>query len=199
VLTADTGDEAVWIAVKAYRKRNHLESEPLTQVSYEKETRAVFFEFIRNDPWYFIELKYFNTAIIVEAIKALLSRVWASLPWTFLILAACTAIGLAARVLTRAESLSTLTWCAATVVTLVAIAAAPTWVTVLTSYAIADTGIVAATAAFVVALWLAVSLIVLVTGGMALRARLKSNPSIRRVWLLARRSKSRPDGRVPRR
>jgi hypothetical protein len=170
-----TGDEAVWVAVKAYRKRYHLESEPLTQISYEKQTRAVFFEFIRNDPWYFIELKYLNAATIVEVVRAFLSRVWASLPWPFLILAACTAVGLATRVRTRAESLSTLTWCTVTVVALVAIVAAPTWVTVVTIYAIADTGLVAATASFLAALWLAVSLTVLVTNGAALHARLKAS------------------------
>jgi hypothetical protein len=160
-----TGDEMVWVAVKAYRKRNHLESEPLTQVSYEKQTRAVFFEFIRNDPCYFIELKYLNTANIVEVVGAFLSRVWASLPWPFLILAACTSVGLATRVRTRAESLSTLTWCTVTVVALVAIVAAPTWLTVVTIFAIADTGIVAATAAFLAVLWLAVSLTILVING----------------------------------
>ena len=184
-----TGDETVWVAVKAYRKRNHLESEPLTQVSYEKQTRAVFFEFIRNDPGYFIELKYLNAATIVEVVRAFLSQVWASLPWPFLILAACTAFGLATRVRTRAESLSTLTWCTVTVVGLVAIVAAPTWVTVVTIYAIADTGLVAATAAFCAALWLAVSLTVLVTNSAALKARLKAshwvNRSMARVLPLA--------------
>jgi hypothetical protein len=196
-----TGDETAWVAVKAYRKRNHLESEPLTQVSYEEQTHAVFFEFIRNDPWYFIELKYFGAAIIVEVIKAFLSRVWASLPWPFLILAACTAVGLTTRVRTKAESLPTLTWCTVTVIALVAIVAAPTWVTVVTIYAIADTGIVAATAAFVGALWLAVSLAVLVINDAAVRTRLKANrwinrlmyvPLLARGWLAELRSRRAP-------
>jgi hypothetical protein len=155
-----TGDETALVAVKAYRKRNHLESEPLTEVSYEEQTRAVLFEFIRNDPWYFIELKYFGAAYIVNRIKAFLSRVWASLPWPLLMLAAFTAVGLATRVRTRAESLSALTWCTVTVVGLVPIVAAPTWVTVITDYAIADTGIVAATASFLAALWLSISFMV---------------------------------------
>ena len=163
------------VALKAYRKRNQLESEPLTQVSYEKQIRAVFFEFIRNDPWYFIELKYFGAVWIVQAISAFLSRVWASLSWPFLSLAACTAIGLAARVRTRTESLSTLTWCTVTVVALIPIAAAPTWVTVVVIFAIADSAIVAATASFLVLLWLVVSLTIL-----AINSRPRSTSPIER-------------------
>jgi hypothetical protein len=132
-----TGDETTLAAVKAYRKRNpYLESEPLTEVSLEKQTRAVFFEFVVNDPWYFIELKYFNAIIIVDVVKTFLSQVWASLPWPFLILAACTAVGLATRVRTRAENLSTLTWCTVAMVVLIPMVAAPTWVTVVTKYAV---------------------------------------------------------------
>jgi hypothetical protein len=67
-----------------------------------------------------------------------------------------------------------------TVVALVAIVAAPTWVTVVTIFAIADTGIVAATAAFLAVLWLAVSLTILAINGAALQARLKDSHWVNR-------------------
>jgi putative flippase GtrA len=179
-----SGDETTRVAVKAYRKRHPLlESEPLTQLSYENQTRSVLFEFIRNDPWYFIQLKYYNAATIVKAVKAFLSPAWTSLSWPFLSLAGCTAIGLAVRVRTKAESLSTLTWCTITVVTLVAIVAAAAWVTVITAYTLADTVILAAAAAFLAALWLVVSIVVLVQQSCVSASPIEGNDWINR-WIV---------------
>ena len=145
-----SGDRTTEVAVDAYRKRHpDLLKEPLTQRSYEEQTRLVLFEFIRNDPWYFIELKYINAVTMIQEVSNFVLRILKSLPWPILMLAVCGAAALVSRIAIAAENLETMTWSTTTMVALVPIVAAPAWITVMMPYAIADTAIVAGTAALV--------------------------------------------------
>lgn len=174
-----TGDRTTEVAVAAYRKRHpSLLRQSPTQRSYEEQTRLVLFEFISNDPWYFVQLKYQNAEQMINAVSQFVWRVLTSLPWSVLVLAICAAAGLARRIATNSEDFRSLTWCTAAMLALAFVLAVSVWMTVATIYAFADPAIMAATAALLGALWAMAA-----CGLLAVRAAalLRHAPGVRRV------------------
>ena len=149
-----TGDETTTVAVKSYLER-HPEAVTsqdyrrgskeagLTQVAYEKFTRAAFLEFARNDLRYMAELKYYNAVTLLHIVTDFLRRIVMAIHWQLLVLGACVAVVLCCQVNRNKENSRGFLSCAGILIGCCVTAAFPTWATVTTSYAAVDTAILA--------------------------------------------------------
>ena len=85
----------------------------LTEQAYEKYMAAAYLEFVRNDPWFVVQNKYFEIFTIARIVIAVAKRVWSSAGWLVPIFLGPVALALVVRVRRKVESLDTLTTCTA--------------------------------------------------------------------------------------
>ena len=176
------GDHQAFAAVESYRARHHVLDNKedyvdgnkelgITQVALEKYMRAAFIEFFLNDPWFVIKLKYYNLISILSVIEQVSWSAWVSAGWRYLTLAACVALGLVIQTRRKAENLSVLSACTASLVVLAVLAIGPVWATVANVSAMVDVAILGVLASFMLALWAVVSFGVLISSGAAASCR----------------------------
>ena len=147
-----TGDATTAVAVTSYRERHHL-LDNLTQVAYEKYTRAAYTEFVLNDPWYIVQLKYYNLMTVTDVSKTVITQAWGYLGWRGLALIACVAVALVAQIRSNTESFTVLTGLAGSLIVCAIMAAGPIWATVPNIDLMGDMAIVLQLASFTLALW----------------------------------------------
>ena len=124
-----TGDATTAVAVTSYREHHHL-LDNLTQVAYEKYTRAAYTEFVLNDPWYIVQLKYYNLMTVTDVSKTVITQAWGYLGWRGLALIACVAVALVAQIRSNTESFTVLTGLAGSLIVCAIMAAGPISATV---------------------------------------------------------------------
>jgi hypothetical protein len=133
-----TGDAVAERAVASYRERHQLLANPedyfmgdrslgLTLSAYEKYTRAAFLEFVARDPWYFVELKYYNAMTVLHYVGTSLRNAWASIKLGFLLFAACSALALVVQIHRQDEALSLLGWTTAVLIASAVLVVLPVW------------------------------------------------------------------------
>jgi hypothetical protein len=159
------GDDTAVVAAASYRKRHGLLHEPMTQSSYERYVRGAIVEFVRKDPWYFVELKYYNAIGIVRIIKEHVVRTWGSLERGYCILGLLAGVALFIQVRRKKETLGSLTWCAAVLAISSVLVVAPVWALVFIIDAMFDSVALGILASLGLALWAGVTLAVLATDG----------------------------------
>jgi hypothetical protein len=175
-----TGDEVPLVAVASYRKRHGLGDMPLTQVGYEKYTRAAFMEFFLNDPLYVIETKYYNVVNIISMIKVGVLHAWRFLrQWCF-VLAALAALGVLFQIRRRVETVSMVTWDTGALLAASLLVPTPMLATVFIVDASFDTMVLAILASLGVALWSAIVFGVFASAGVAALFRM-FGPDCRRI------------------
>jgi uncharacterized membrane protein len=182
-----TGDDTTKVAVQSYRERHGLlhnksdfingdETQGLSHRSYEKYTREAYIEFIRNDPWYIVQLKSHDLLDIIRNLKDAISWAWSSLNWYIAVFAILVTVAVFFQIQRKVESLRTLTVANVAVAVFVPLFAAPIWITVPVISSCTDVALLADTFTFVMAQWAILTLALWLNGHTSLikgHARLK--------------------------
>ena len=160
-----TGDEAAIVAVQSYRERHGLlhnkddffwgdEKDLLTAQAFEKYIRAAYLEFVRNDPWFVVQNKYFEIFTIAGLVIAVAKRVWSSAGWLVPIFLAPVALALVVQVRRKVESLATSRpTCTAVLAFASLLLAVQAWAIVVNSNVLLDMTLFAVAMSFVMTLW----------------------------------------------
>lgn len=164
-----TGDAIAQIAVQQYRTRHNLlhlktdfvlgdESLGLTQVAYEKYTRAAYIEFARKNPWFIAQLKYYNALNVINWVKSVIQSEWRAVGWSLLALGGIVSFALIVDVRRKHETLRRLSICAGLLLLIGIVTALPVWATAIEAAIMTDLTLLNVLASFVLALWAVVCL-----------------------------------------
>jgi hypothetical protein len=132
-----TGDAVAAVAARLYEQRHHL-PHWTTDLGYERAMRGAYIDFILNDPWYVVQLKYYNALTIIHFVATIVATEWTYLNWPLLILAGLVACALALQIRCKQESLRRLTVYTAALALSAVLIAMPVWATVVESQLFAD-------------------------------------------------------------
>jgi hypothetical protein len=132
-----TGDEVAMVGAELYEQRHHL-PHWTSDLGYERAVRGAYIDFVRNDPWYVVQLKYYNALTIIDFVASVIAIEWTSLNWPLLILAACVAAALVSQIRRKQESLGTLAVYTAALGFSAVLIAIPVWATVVEGQIFAD-------------------------------------------------------------
>ena len=144
------------------------EKDSLTEQAFEKYIRAAYLEFVRNDPWFVVQNKYFEIFTIVGLVIAVAKHVWSSAGWLVPIFLGPVALALVVQVRRKVESLATLTTCTAVLAFASLLLALQAWAIVVNSNVLLDMTLFAVAMSFVITLWAIVEAAVLLSYGAAL-------------------------------
>jgi hypothetical protein len=184
-----TGDETTVVAVQSYRERHGLlhgksdfvngdEAQGLSHRAYEKYARDVYLEFVRNDPWYFVQLKYYDLLHLLKHPRYAVPRAWSALNRYIVALAILAAGAAFFQIRGKAESLRTLVVSTAAVGLFTILFAGPIWITVPIISSLTDFALLADTFAFMAAFTAIVALAVLLSRYLPLANRIGWRGSI---------------------
>ncbi len=173
-----TGDAIAEVAAQSYRERHHLlhnkpdfiygeESRGLTDLAYEKYVRDAYIEFVRNDPWFVVQLKYYNAIQVIDFVGHVMVSQWAALDWRILALAGLVAFALTMQIRQKTESLRRLTLCTGLLTLSGILVALPVWAMVTNVDLLTDLTLINVSASFLLAVW------ALVCVGVALSERVR--------------------------
>ncbi len=166
------GDDVARVGVKLYEQRHHLPPS-MSDLSFERDVRGAYIDFVHNDPWYVVQLKYYNALTIIHYVATVIATEWTSLNWPLLILAVLVACALALQIRRKQESLRNLIVFTAALGLSAVLIAMPVWATVVEAQIFADL-----TLCFVVFTFTA-ALVMLVAAAVFLSERL---PDFGRVF-----------------
>ncbi len=132
-----TGDAVPQVAAELYEERHHL-PHWTSQRGYETALRGAYIDFIRNDPWYVVGLKYYDAQMIINYVARVTATEWTSLTWPWLALAGFVAAALVLQIRRKQESVRTLTACTAALGFSAFLFAIPIWAIVVEDQIFAD-------------------------------------------------------------
>jgi hypothetical protein len=132
-----TGDEVATVAAKQYAQRHHLPSWA-SELEYERDVRGAYKDFVLKDPWYVVQLKYYNALAVIHYVATVVAIAWTSLNWPLLILAGLVAGALAVQIRRKQESLRSLIAYTAALGLSAIVIAIPVWATVVEHQIFAD-------------------------------------------------------------
>jgi hypothetical protein len=158
-----SGDAIAPEAVKLYRQRHNLvhnkddymkgdERGILKMSTYERYVRDAYIEFVLNDPWYVVQLKYYNALTVIDSVGEIILRNFEAIGWPFLLLAISVATALVIQVRQKQEALETLALAAGVLALTAVLVAGPVWAMLVNANLMSDLLVFAGTASFVVAL-----------------------------------------------
>jgi hypothetical protein len=163
-----TGDATASVAVQQYRERHHLLDRPedylhgrrelgLTQQGYEKYIRLAYLEFVANDPWFVITLKYHDLWNLKEVLYIPFRNSWRDMSWLFGTLAIVTVIVTVFHARGAPGDFKIVSGAAATLVLFAILAVGPVWVMVVDNDLLGDAFLMIFLASIVAVFWLMLS------------------------------------------
>jgi hypothetical protein len=132
-----TGDEVATVAATLYEQRHHL-PHWTSELDYERDVRGAYKDFVLNDPWFVVQLKYYNALAIIHYVATVVAIAWTSLNWPLLVLAGLVASALAVEIRRKQESLRNLIAYTAALSLSAIVIAIPVWATVVEDQIFAD-------------------------------------------------------------
>ncbi len=125
-----TGDDVAVVAAELYEQRHHL-PHWTSDLGYERAVRGAYIDFVRNDPWYVVQLKYYDALTVIDFVASVIAIEWPRMIWPTLIFAAFVAAALVSQIRRKQESLGTLTAYTAALGFCTVLIAIPIWATVV--------------------------------------------------------------------
>jgi hypothetical protein len=117
---------------------------------------GAYIEFVLNDPWYIVQLKYFNALQVFDFVGRAILREWLGLDWRFLGIIMLTAAALVVQIRQKAERLEVLTSYTGILGLCAVLIALPVWAMVIQWDLLTDPTLFSIAISFVVALWMIV-------------------------------------------
>ena len=161
-----TGDDVAKIGAKLYEQRHHL-PQWTSELGYERDVRGAYMDFVLNDPWYVVQLKYYNALTVIEFVAAAIGVEWKSLGWLQVIIAAIAATGVALQIRRKEESLAALRSFTAAGSLCAVLIAAPVWAMVVQPDLMTDLTLCFVVTTFVAAFLLLVAVALLAVDRLA--------------------------------
>lgn len=184
-----SGDDIAKEAVQSYRERHNLlhvksdfpggnEASGIPALVYEKYTRAAYIEFVRENPWFIVKLKYHNALTVIRFVISAIKHVWSVADCRLLMLGVIAVVALVVQIGRKAESLERLSICTGLLALTGVVMALPIWATAVDEPLMTDLTLLNILTSFVLALWALVCVGVLINErGLPLIRRLCAGKS----------------------
>lgn len=159
-----SGDDIAKEAVQSYRERHNLlhvksdfpggnEASGIPSLVYEKYTRAAYIEFVRENPWFMVKLKYHNALTVIRFVMGAIKHEWSVVDWRLLILGFIGVVALVVQIGRKAESLGRLSICTGLLALTGIVVALPIWATAVDEPLMTDLTLLNVLTSFVLVFW----------------------------------------------